>query len=257
MELQDLQGKTALVTGGANGIGAGVARRLASHGVQVVVADIADDAGRQVAAAIGGHFVHCDVSRLEDNEAAVAEARQRFGALHICFLNAGVSTGCGIGEDFDPALYRRAMGVNLDGVVFGVHAALPALRAAGGGDIVATASLAGLVAVAFDPVYGANKHGVVGLTRSLGLVLAGDGVRVNAICPGFADTAIVDGIRGALEQAGVPLIEVDRVVDAFMAALTSGDSGQCWFVQPGRPSEPFRFRNVPGPRGEGEGRRPQ
>ena len=115
---------------------------------------------------------------------------------------------------------------------------------------------AGLVAVPFDPFYGANKHAVVGLTRSLGLVLAGDKVRVNAICPGFADTAIVDDIRGALEQAGVPLIEVDRVVDAFMAALTSGDSGQCWFVQPGRPSEPFQFRNVPGPRGEGEGRSP-
>ena len=89
------------------------------------------------------------------------------GGLDLVHLNAGVASGCGVGDDFDLARYRRAMGANLDGVVFGMHAALPALRARGGGAIVATASLAGLTGVAYDPLYSANKHAVVGLVRSL------------------------------------------------------------------------------------------
>ena len=109
----------------------------------------------------------------------------------MAFLNAGIATGTGLGEDFDLALYRRAMGANLDGVVFGINAVMPAMRARGGGSIVVTASLAGLAPVPMDPIYAANKHAVVGLVRSLGPALAGDGIRINAICPGFADTAII------------------------------------------------------------------
>jgi NAD(P)-dependent dehydrogenase (short-subunit alcohol dehydrogenase family) len=142
------------------------------------------------------------------------------------------------------------MGVNLDGVVFGMHAAIAAMSGRGG-QIVATASLAGLTATAFDPIYGANKHAVVGLVRAAGAGYAGQGININAICPGFADTNIVSPeARDALDSIGVPLLTVDRVVDAFMAAVTSEESGQCWYIQPGRPSEPFRFRNVPGPRDE-------
>ena len=100
-------------------------------------------------------------------------------------LNAGVGSGCGVGEDFDLALYRRAMGANLDGVVFGTHAALPALRARGGGAIVATSSLAGLTGVAYDPLYAANKHAVVGLTRSLGPLLARGGHPLQRGLPGL------------------------------------------------------------------------
>ena len=111
------------------------------------------------------------------------------GGLDIAFLNAGVATGCGIGDDFDLALYRRANGANLDGVVFGTHAVLPALRARGGGAIVATASLAGLTAVPLDPLYAANKHAVVGLARSLGTAWPAEGITYNAICPGFAESA--------------------------------------------------------------------
>src|SRR5581483_618117 len=151
-------------------------------------------------------------------------------------------------DDFDLDRYRRAMGVNLDGVAFGMHAALGAMGERGG-DIVATASLAGLTAVPFDPIYGANKHAVVGLVRAAGAAYVAKGIRVNAICPGFADTNIVSKeAREALDSIGVPLLPVDRVVDAFFAAVTSGESGQCWYIQPGRASEPFRFRNVPGPR---------
>jgi NAD(P)-dependent dehydrogenase (short-subunit alcohol dehydrogenase family) len=242
-------GKVAWVTGGAQGFGAGVARRLAAEGAQVVVSDVNEERAAAVAAEVGGAAVPCDVSDLDANRAAVAAVLDRHGRLDIAFLNAGVASGAGVGDDFDLAAYRRAMGVNLDGVVFGAHAAYSALRERGG-DIVATASLAGLTGTPFDPIYGANKHGVVGLVRSLGPDWEQHGVRVNAICPGFADTAIVDPLRDVLGDQGIPLIPVDRVVDAVVSALTSGRSGECWYIQPGRDSEPFRFRNIPGPRPE-------
>jgi NAD(P)-dependent dehydrogenase (short-subunit alcohol dehydrogenase family) len=241
-------GKVAWITGGAGGFGAGVARRLAGHGATVVVSDIDADNGELVAKETGGEFVRCDVTSYDDNLAAVQRVVDLHGKLDIAFLNAGVTTGVGVGADFDLALYRRAMSVNLDGVVFGMHAAIKAMTDRGG-QIVATASLAGLTGTPFDPVYGTNKHGVVGLVRSAGPAHTPDGIFINAICPGFADTNIVSpAAREGLASIGVPLLEVDRVVDAFIAVVTSGEAGQCWYIQPGRPSEPFRFRNVPGPR---------
>ena len=248
MSEQRYDGKVAWITGGASGFGAGAARRLSRLGATVVVSDIDDENGEKVAAEVGGTFVHCDVSSYDDNQLAVARVMSAHDRLDIAFLNAGIASGVGVGDDFDLERYRRAMGVNLDGVVFGMHAALGAMEERGG-RIVATASLAGLVATPFDPLYGANKHGVVGLVRAAGPAYVGDGIFVNAICPGFADTNIVSAeAREALSSIGVPLLEVERVVDAVIAALTSGEAGQCWYIQPGRPTEPFRFRNVPGPR---------
>jgi len=247
---QRFDGKVAWITGGANGFGAGVARRLSSLGAQVVVSDVDRDNGEKVAAETGGTFVACDVSLYDDNGAAVDAVTDRHGRLDIAFLNAGIATGIGIGEDFDLERYRRAMAINLDGVAFGLHHVLSAMTGRGG-DIVATASLAGLVATPFDPIYGANKHGVVGLVRAAGAAYGPQGIRVNALCPGFADTNIVSTeAREGLASIGIPLLDPERVVDAFLAAITSEESGQCWYIQPGRPSEPFRFRNVPGPRDE-------
>lgn len=250
MNADGLTGKVAWITGGAQGFGAGVARRLASIGAKVVISDINAQSGEAVAADIGGTFVPCDVSKLDECNAAVAAVVKEHGTVDVAFLNAGISTGCLLGDDFDLALYRRAMGVNLDGVVFGAHAVFGPMRAAGGGNIVATASLAGLVGTGFDPVYGANKHAVVGLVRAIGEDWPQHGIRVNALCPGFADTAIVDPLREVLADSGISLIPPEMVVDAFVAAATSGRSGECWVIQPGRPGEPFRFRGVPGPRPE-------
>lgn len=250
MSEKRFDGKVAWITGGANGFGAGVARRLSGLGATVVVSDIDAANGEVVAKDVNGTFVRCDVTSYDDNLAAVRRVVELHGRLDIAFLNAGVTTGCGIGADFDLTHYRRAMGVNLDGVAFGMHAAIEAIGDRGG-QIVATASLAGLTATAFDPIYGANKHAVVGLVRAAGAGYVGNGIHINAICPGFADTNIVSTeAREALGSIGVPLLAVERVVDAFMAAITSEESGQCWYIQPGRPSEPFRFRNVPGPRDE-------
>jgi NAD(P)-dependent dehydrogenase (short-subunit alcohol dehydrogenase family) len=239
--------KNALITGGASGFGAEVARQLTRRGDQVVLLDVNDADGKELAGELGGHYLHCDVSDPEQVAATTAEAERLLGGLDLFFLNAGISTGCGMTEDFDLARYRRAMGVNLDGVVFGVQALMGPMRARGGGAIVATASLAGLVGMPIDPLYTANKHGVVGLVRALGPVLAADRIAINAICPGFTETDIVVPIKELLAAQGLDLIDPQVVAETVVRILRSDDAGEAWFVQLRREPDRFRFRNVPGP----------
>lgn len=244
----NVDGKVAMITGGSNGIGEAVARHLAAQGARVVLADIDDARGKQVAADLDGLYVHTDVADPAASTAAVAAAVETFGGLHIAHLNAGVTSWCGMGDDFDPEAYRRSMGINLDGVVYGIAAARPAIKASGGGTIVATASMAGLVGTPFDPIYCANKHAVVGLARSLGEVYGPDGIRVHALCPSFAYTNIIKGSEQTLVDMGFPILDVSDVVAAFQRILDSDSTGQCWYVVAGRDSEPFQFRRAPGPR---------
>jgi len=243
---QPLAGKAALVTGGAGGLGRATCRALTDAGARVLVVDIDEAGGRETAAATGGEFFRADVADLEQNHAMVAAARERLGGLDLVHLNAGVSSFFGLDDSFDLARYRRIMGINLDGVVFGTHAALRVLEP--GGAIVATASLAGLTGVPMDPLYAANKHAVVGLARSLGPALEPAGVRFNAVCPGFAESAIIDPIRETLAEAGLPIIPAERVAEAVLALFTGQMTGECWFVQAGRAPGAFQFRGIPGPR---------
>jgi len=247
-EAAELEGKVALVTGGASGLGRATCRALAGAAAKVLVVDLDAEGAAAVASEVGGEPFAADVSRLEDNLAAVARAEELFGRLDLVYLNAGVSSGIGLDESFDVEQYRTVMGVNLDGVVFGTHAALPALERSGGGAIVATASLAGLTAVPFDPLYAANKHAVVGLARSLGPGLAEHGIRFNAVCPGFAESKIIEPIREGLQQSGTPIIPAEEVAAAVMELFTGEMTGECWFVQAGRPAANFEFRGIPGPR---------
>jgi NAD(P)-dependent dehydrogenase (short-subunit alcohol dehydrogenase family) len=247
VDTTSLRDKVALVTGGASGLGRATALALAEAGAEIVVADVDAQGGAAVAAQVGGHFVATDVSDFDANVAMVEFATDRCGGIDLVFLNAGVASGTAIGPDFDLERYRRAMGINLDGVVFGAQAALPALTARGGGAIVATASLAGLTAVPMEPIYAANKHAVVGLTRSLGPALAVQGIRFNAVCPGFAESALTAPIEDALRAAGFDLIKAETVADTVVRMFAGDGSGECWFVQLRREPEPFRFRNVPGP----------
>ena len=237
----------ALITGGASGFGAEVARQLVRRGDSVVLVDVDEAGGKAVADEIGGHFLRCDVSDFDQVVATTKAAEEVHGGLDLVFLNAGISTGCGVADDFDLATYRRAMGINLDGVVFGVHAAIPALQRRGGGSIVATASMAGLTGTPFDPVYGANKHAVVGLVRALGPALAPQGIRVNAFCPGFAETRIITDIKEHLQQSGVPIIPVDVAGRAVLQAFDSDETGEAWLLQAGREPMVYRFRGIPGP----------
>ena len=245
----DLRDKVALITGGASGIGRATALALAEQGAVVVVADLNEEDGRATAEQVGGHFVAVDVSDLQSNLDMVEFAVSKAGGVDHAFLNAGIASGTNLGDDFSLEAYRRAMGVNLDGVVFGVQAALPALRARGGGSITATASLAGLTGMPMDSIYTANKHAVVGLVRALGPALVGEGIRVNAVCPGFTKSALTAGLEEGIAQYDVPIMEATDIA-AVVAGLVGGDmAGEVWFVQPGRAGA-FEFRHVPGPRRE-------
>lgn len=248
MEVHD---RVALVTGGASGIGRAVAVALAERGAIVAILDVDERAGSELARQLDAEFLAADVSDLHQMLHAVEAVTERLGGIDLAHLNAGVSTGCGLGEDFDLDAYRRAIGVNLDGVAFGVHALLPALRARGGGAIVATASLAGLTGMPFDPIYTANKHAVVGLVRALGPALAPEGIRVNAVCPGFSESKIIEPIRDALLAQGLPIIPAEQVAKTVLSLFEGDMAGECWYVQAGRPSDSFRFRGIPGPRPEG------
>jgi NAD(P)-dependent dehydrogenase (short-subunit alcohol dehydrogenase family) len=239
--------RRALVTGGASGFGAEVARQLVARGDSVVLCDVDEAGGKAVADELGATFLPCDVSDFDAVLATTEAAESALGGLDLFFLNAGISTGCGVGDDFDLATYRRANGVNLDGVVFGVHAALPALRRRGGGTIVATASLAGLTGAAIDPVYCANKHAVVGLVRALGPVLEPDGVRINAFCPSYAETKIITPVKSELAADGIPVIPVQTAGQAVLTMFDAPETGQAFLLQAGRELMVYRFRGVPGP----------
>jgi len=224
--------EVVLVTGGASGIGAAVARRFARRGAHVVIADV-NPAGEAVAAEIGGLFARTDVARLEDNEAAVAAAREAFGRLDIVNLNAGTGNG---GTEFDLDKYRRIMAVNVDGTMFGIRSAVHG----GARSIVVTASLAGISPTTFDPVYAASKHAIIGLVRSLEI----PGVTLNAVCPGFIDTPMIAEARAVLLEHGLAVADPDEVAAAVEQAVRGGQSNQAWEVQAGRPPAVVQFPTV-------------
>ena len=259
----ELEGRVALVTGAASGIGRATAQRLAAEGMRLCCVDLDADGARRVADDVGGTSIAADVSRANSTDAAFAHCVAELGAVDLAYLNAGIAlsrTDIGALEDDE---YERILGVNVDGVVFGARAAIRTMRAqatAGraGGVIVATASLAGIVPFALDPVYSLTKHAVVGFVRSLAPTLEADGIAVHAICPGLTDTAIMgDQTREALRAADFPLMAPEQIAEAVVTAATSAGSGTCWVCQPGRDPIAYEFREVPGPRTEGaEGRRP-
>lgn len=252
-----LDGRVALVTGGASGIGLAAARRFARAGMSVVLADLDGDRLAVAAAEVGGTGVQADVSKVDAWPALLDEAR-RVGGLGVVHLNAGVTTGQQEIAELTDQAYRRIMAVNVDHVVFGTRAAVPELSALGGGAIVVTASLAGLVAFPADPVYTLTKHAVVGFVRAMAPRLEQQGITINAVCPGMVDTPLIAGeVRDALVASGFPLIDPDAVARAAVACATGGETGQLMTVQAGSEPVPYRFARPPGPRSAGaQGRVP-
>ena len=231
--------RVALITGGASGIGAAVASQLRESGWTVVIADIAVLDPSDVA-------LRCDVTSAEDNLAAVAHVEEKFGRLDFVHLNAGIATGEMDLEKVSLERYRQVVAIDQDSVFYGLRAALPALRRSGGGDIVVTSSLAGLTSVPFDAPYAMAKHAVVGLVRSAGPLYASQGIRVNAICPGFSDTPIIDPFRELFATTGIPVVPVEHVASAVLGILDSGATGQAFLVGEGGKAVEYRFRGVPG-----------
>jgi NAD(P)-dependent dehydrogenase (short-subunit alcohol dehydrogenase family) len=207
----------ALVTGGRGGIGAAICALL-------------DDP------------LVLDLPEFDVGEADAWRSLE--GEFDAAFLNAGTSTGYADAAELMDEEWRRILRANLEGVVFGTRE-LAARLMPSGGSIVATASLAGLTGMPGDPAYTATKHAVVGWVRSAAPALAERGIRLNALCPGFTDTPIVDAeLRDRLD---VPLLEPAFVAEAALRVLEDEETGRAWVVQPNR-VEPFRFPGVPGPR---------
>lgn len=233
-------GSVVLVTGGASGIGEATAARLAAEGATVVVADVQIDAGKRVAETIGGRFVELDVTDATGWAATIESILATEGHLDIAHLNAGVMTGESDIRALTDAQLDRVLGVNVRGVVYGARAVGGAM--AGGGGIVATASVAGLIGWSADPLYTLSKHAVVGLVRALDPQLAALDISVNAVCPGIVDTAMLGReMKELLEGAGVPIIPPSQIADGVVTALRSGLTGTCFQCLPNRPAEPFEF----------------
>jgi NAD(P)-dependent dehydrogenase (short-subunit alcohol dehydrogenase family) len=243
--------RVALVTGGASGIGRALVQRLAAEH-RVVVVDKNETAAKEAAAAVHGIAVALDLTDPTASAQAVGAAVTAYGRLDVVCLNAGRTTGEYQVEKIDADRYRAVVALNQDAVFFGVAAAVPALRASGGGTIIATASLGGLVGQPEDPVYSMTKHAVVALVRSLPKLLEPDGIRIHAVCPGYVDTPLLSDHVQLLRDAGFPLLQPDDVAAAAMTAMASDSSGEVWVVQPGREPLPYKFRGVPGPRVEGQ-----
>jgi NAD(P)-dependent dehydrogenase (short-subunit alcohol dehydrogenase family) len=218
--------RSALVTGGRSGIGAATVAALERDGYDVEVLDIVDGF-----------------------DVADPHAWDAVGAVDIACLNAGVVSAEPDVARITDEQYRRILGVNLDGVVFGVRRLAQVMD---GGSIVVTASLAGLTATPPDPLYALTKHAVVGFVRSAAPHLAERGIRLNMVNPGFVDTPLLgDEGRAAFEAAEFPLLRPEDVAAAVLQAAEDDEAGQAWVVQPGREPMKFRFPNLPGPRVEG------
>ena len=214
----------ALVTGSAGGIGRAIVARLRGEGFEVDELDL-----------------------VEGFDVSDPSAWENIGPVDLACLNAGVLTGSSEITELTDEQYRRAVAVNVDGVVFGVRRLARVLRP--GSVIVVTASLAGLTAISDDPIYGVTKHAVVGLVRSVAQQLFERGIRIQAVCPGWADTPLMDdAFKSDLVVRGFRLLRPVDVAEGVWAAYRSEDTGEAWVVQPGREPLVYGFRGVPGPR---------
>ncbi|MGC9961576.1 MAG: 3-oxoacyl-ACP reductase [Acidimicrobiales bacterium] len=229
-----LDGKVAVITGAASGIGRASARRFASEGASVVVVDLSDEAGEAIAAEIGGLYVHADVTDASEVDAMYDAAVDRFGGLDVCFNNAGISPP----EDdsilvTDLDVWQRVQEVNLTSVYLCCKSGIARLLEHGGGSVINTASFVATLGAATSQIsYTASKGGVLAMSRELGVEFARRGVRVNALCPGPVNTPLLqelfakDPERAARRLVHVPMgrFGEPEEIAAAAAFLASDDA---------------------------------
>lgn len=199
-----LTGKSALITGGGRGIGRAIALRFAHHGARVALAARTREQVEQVANEIGNDAVAlvCDVSDPESVSRMFTEMRERFGEADILVNNAGIAESATLVTTSDE-LWRRHIEINLSGTFYCTRAALPAMLKNNWGRVINIASIAGKTGAPYIAAYSASKHGVLGLTRSIALEVATNGITVNAICPGYVDTEMVSrGVEKITTRTG-------------------------------------------------------
>ncbi len=257
----DPNGKVAIVTGAGSGIGRATASALAAAGASVLVADVNETGGAETVGIIEGAggkvaFLRVDVRERGDLDRMIAAAEDTFGGLDIIHNNAGIGTPRPRFPDAKQEDWERVITIDLWAVIAGTQAAIPAIKRRGGGVIVNTASIAGLMGYLPDPIYGAAKHGVVGFTRSLEYLKAESNIRVNCVCPGVVDTPMVrfaDRNMTPEEIAAreaflkqMPLIAPETIAETVMQLITDESlNGVAMAVTYGRPARiveaPIRF----------------
>ena len=199
-----LNGKTALITGGGRGIGREIALTFARHGARIAVAARTAEQVEQVAAELGDNAIAlvCDVSDPERVKRMFGEMRERLGDADILVNNAGIAESATIVNTTDE-LWHKHLSINLSGTFYCTRAALPAMLKKGWGRVINVASIAAKTGAPYIAAYSASKHGVLGLTRSIGLEVATSGITVNAICPGYVDTEMVSrGVEQITKKTG-------------------------------------------------------
>lgn len=218
-----------LITGAASGIGAAVTQAICATDARVLALDVDDVRGARISAGTDALYQHCDVADPNDWH-TVAQLLKGLGAPTHVHLNAGIQIAPPSAplaeyqlEAVTLARYRKMMGVNVDGIVFGLQTLLPILKP--GAAIVVTASLAGITPYSVDPLYAMSKHAVVGLVRSLGPTLAERGIRINAICPGGIDTAIIPDEQ---RTDNAVFMSAEHVAEEIIQLMEVKVTGKTW-----------------------------
>jgi NAD(P)-dependent dehydrogenase (short-subunit alcohol dehydrogenase family) len=215
-------GKVALITGGGGGIGRAAALGFASRGARIVVVDhdaaIGEDTAAQVRAA-GGEaiFVRADVSKSKEVQSYVRATLEAYGAIDCFFNNAGIEGAVKPIYEYDEAVFDRVIAVNLKGVFLGLRHVLPVMLKAGSGTVVNTASTAGLAGAPGMPAYVASKHAVLGITKVAASDVARYGIRVNAVCPGPAETRMMRSLESQRNPA-----DPEGAADQYRASMPTG-----------------------------------
>lgn len=220
-----LDGRAAVITGAARGIGQATARLFVSEGASVVIADVLDDEGQALSEELGDRaaFIHTDVTAESDIQAAIDLAQSRFGKLDIMFNNAGAGGARGPIDQISVEGFDDTFNLLLRSVFIGMKLATPVMRAQGGGSIVSTASIAGIGTEYGPHLYNTAKAAVIHLTRSVAKELGPDNIRVNCVCPGFVATPIfTSGTNFTLEQVERSVEQVASVLSKRQPIQRSG-----------------------------------
>jgi NAD(P)-dependent dehydrogenase (short-subunit alcohol dehydrogenase family) len=238
----DFNGKTAIVTGAASGIGRATAKALADAGATVTLCDVQDELGARAADDTGGTYAHLDVSDPD----AWAELLSGFERLDLLHLNAGIyDTALADITSISVERYRAYVGVNVDGVFFGLRAAIPLLEQANGA-VVVTSSMAGVVPLPANPLYSLTKFSLIGLVRSIHGELERRGIRINALCPGAVATPLMgEDPHKWFGDHGIVAFEPEDMAATVVALMDSGRSGEVVLHRPPWEPEALEFPRLP------------
>src|SRR5881394_1670866 len=213
----NFEDRVAFVTGGASGIGRAAALAFARAGASVAVADIGEEANQETARLIEQQdgralAVRCDVPKADDVKAALEKTSETFGRLDFAFNNAGIEPKKSAPTaDYDEDEWNRIIDIDLRGVFLCMKHEIPLMLAHGGGAIVNTSSGAGIIGIKGSPAYTAAKHGVIGLTRAAALDYAAQNVRINAVCPGYIDTPMMDRFTGGTPEGRAIVVSEEPI----------------------------------------------